>query len=106
VSDVNTYFLKNSILVSPDFGCVISVDQLLANLLIPTKPKMWEYAVDLLNLSECDLSCPVSAKPSEFVLTLVQYCSRCVTNALKGKTFLRQHITIKVSKFEYVMRIL
>jgi hypothetical protein len=58
-----------------------------------------------LNLSECDLSCPVSAKPSEFVLTLAQYCSRCVTDALKGKTFFREHITINVSKFEYVMQI-
>lgn len=60
--------------------------------------------MDFLNL-ECDLSRPVSARPSEFVLTLAQYCSRCVTNALKGKTFFRQHITVKVSKFEYVMQI-
>jgi hypothetical protein len=40
VCDVNTYFLKNSVLVSSDFGCVISVDQFSANLLIPTKLKM------------------------------------------------------------------
>lgn len=105
VCDVNTYFLKNSILVSLDFGCVISVDQFSANLLIPTKLKMQEHAVYLLNLSECDLSCPVSAKPSESVLTVAQYCSRCVTNALKRKTFFRQHITVKVSIFEYVMQI-
>lgn len=49
---------------------------------------------------------PVLAKTSEFVLALAQYCNWWwITYALEGKTFFRQHITNKVSKFRCAVQI-
>lgn len=61
--------------------------------------------MDLLNLWGCILSCPVPCKNIRIDTYLGTVLQQMSLLCLEGKTFFRQHITIKVSKFRYAMQI-